>query len=283
MRLYVLLDRLFPRSFVAKVLAVTFCGTHVPLVAWCAASPFLPRVTPQTTMLVLLAATLAGTGATFVALAALLRPIRQVANQLTTWDEGLMPARLPDVHRDEVGRLMRQSNRLIDRATDRLGRRRTEAETDPLTGALNRRGAEAWLADGAGGWVASVDIDRFKEINDRWGHAAGDEILRAVTRALRGALRPDDMLARWGGEEFLVVLPDLEASEARIVAERLRKAVETKVRTREGRVTVSVGLAPHQPGADLAGTLVQADAALYLAKERGRNRVCGSEDPAEAA
>jgi diguanylate cyclase (GGDEF)-like protein len=120
-----------------------------------------------------------------------------------------------------------------------------------------------------------IDIDRFKELNDQYGHLVGDAVLGRVAQALTRALRPQDLLARYGGEEFAVLLPGLDANAARTVAERLRHNVEHAERDagEEGlpATTVSIGVAERRPGEPLAALLVRADAALYRAKNGGRN------------
>ena len=121
-----------------------------------------------------------------------------------------------------------------------------------------------------------IDIDRFKVLNDRFGHLMGDAVLCRVARVLIGSLRPQDLLARYGGEEFAVLLPNLDPAAATAVAERLREAVAAP-EADEGHeplpsVTISIGIASYQPRETLALLLSRADAALYRAKQDGRNR-----------
>lgn len=124
--------------------------------------------------------------------------------------------------------------------------------------------------------VLAFDLDHFKVINDRYGHAAGDLVLQSVVRTAAGTHRPTDMLARVGGEEFLVLLPITSGEEAMLLAERLRQAIADIVIQHDGetlRITVSIGVAElgrHEP---VASWLKRADQALYLAKSQGRNRV----------
>jgi diguanylate cyclase (GGDEF)-like protein len=121
-----------------------------------------------------------------------------------------------------------------------------------------------------------LDIDKFKSINDTYGHGAGDEVIREVAARVRAGIRHSDVLGRYGGEEFAVVLPDHDGAAADL-AERMRRAVaDEPVPTRAGplRVTISVGLAHLQPSdTGLDQMLARADHALYRAKESGRNRV----------
>ncbi len=161
--------------------------------------------------------------------------------------------------------------------------------TDPLTRLANRRAAEifgrralaAAQRDGAGLAVVLIDIDRFKRINDRHGHAEGDRVLRDVGALLPRWLRGSDLAVRWGGEEFLLILSAARLSGAQVLAERLRQALETQLQLPDGtKVTASLGCAELLPGEDdLALALLRADAAMYRAKTAGRNRV----EPALAA
>jgi diguanylate cyclase (GGDEF)-like protein len=157
------------------------------------------------------------------------------------------------------------------------------ASTDALTGLPNRRYFDEFCAllarrrrseDAIG--ILMVDIDKFKLLNDAHGHAVGDEVLRAVAGAIAGAVREDDVPARFGGEEFAVLLRNPHLEEAVEVGERIRAAVSSLDLSRYGvqAASVSVGVAvatvPHQPIVDI---IEQADRALYDAKRRGRDRV----------
>ena len=123
-----------------------------------------------------------------------------------------------------------------------------------------------------------LDVDHFKDFNDRFGHAAGDEALRVLAAVLRGQVRDADIAARYGGEEFVVYLPKVDALGAADVAERIRRAIEdTIITVRPGetaRITVSVGVAAAPgDGTDRTMLVKAADRMLYAAKEGGRNRV----------
>jgi diguanylate cyclase (GGDEF)-like protein len=157
------------------------------------------------------------------------------------------------------------------------------AITDPLTSALNRRALEDLLPDpagrGAAPWSAAiVDLDGFKEINDRLGHAAGDEVLRAVVRSAATILRRDDRIVRLGGDEFLIALPGVGLASARAVAERVREAVATAPLLPDAVVTVSIGVAERAHDEPCDALLRRADAALYRAKALGKNRVVADEE-----
>lgn len=162
------------------------------------------------------------------------------------------------------------------------------AVTDVLTGAYNREflaqrlpgEIERAIAADQALSIAMLDVDHFKAINDRFGHDAGDEVLAEVAARLRGAIRSDDLLVRYGGEEFLVLLPRADAGRAWEVAERMRARIDCQqftVGAQPLTVGASVGVAQLRvtgATAEPAGDLIRrADAALYTAKARGRNRV----------
>ena len=160
------------------------------------------------------------------------------------------------------------------------------ATTDALTGLMNRRclmqSLEREMArsqrSGAPLSVALFDLDHFKAVNDLYGHAVGDLILKELSQLVAGNLRQSDLLARYGGEEFALILPDTPCLEARHLLERLRKLVETSLfclPKHPMTITLSLGLTQYAPGHHQRETLLQeADTALYQAKGQGRNQVC---------
>ncbi|MEX1250588.1 MAG: GGDEF domain-containing protein [Hyphomonas sp.] len=161
----------------------------------------------------------------------------------------------------------------------------TLAWTDELTGLLNRRfflrAAEdecrRLRRDQKSAAIAFIDLDFFKEVNDRYGHAAGDRALKSVARIAHGELRgPFDKLGRWGGEEFVVLMSDSTPEKARVVCERLRNRIQSSlINTGEFqvRITASFGFCMLGSGADVNGVIEAADRALYEAKRLGRNCV----------
>ena len=175
------------------------------------------------------------------------------------------------------------------RATQDLGACRAElaeaGRTDHLTGLASRRHMDDHLAMATSASrrhrqhvaLLLVDVDHFRRVNDSEGHAAGDDVLRAVASRIAHVLRGEDMAGRWGGEEFLVVAPTTDLDGAWRLGERIRQAVtRTPIPLASGRdvlVTVSVGCATGE-GDDIDGQLRRAEAALEHAKSHGRNRVC---------
>lgn len=155
-----------------------------------------------------------------------------------------------------------------------------KAETDPLTRLGNRRQGEACIVReiarafrrGTPLSFLMFDVDHFKKVNDTFGHLTGDQVLVTVAKTIVSTLRAEDVVCRWGGEEILAVLPDADASAASLAAERVRRAVEASTAP---TVTVSVGVAQWKEGEPPYAAIGRADGALYDAKKRGRNRVCG--------
>ncbi len=279
--------RLFPRSYAGKFLTICFAGTHAPLVAFAIyAAAVLPfdRPLAELSSLILIA-TLGGTAMTLLLVRGLLAPMYTAQRALTAYiGVGARPC-LPIDGKDEAGLLLAQIQFVICHLDDAFVEAERQAMTDHLTGAGNRR----WLSKEAervfarrrrtGAPLAAIiaDIDYFKSVNDRFGHMAGDEVLRQFACAIRSQLRPDDLFARTGGEEFCILLPDTDVSAARDVAERLRTSVAL-LRcgdNDEQAITASFGVAAASTAqASLARLFTAADRQLYAAKKAGRDRVC---------
>ena len=152
------------------------------------------------------------------------------------------------------------------------------AERDVLIGLYNRRAGERFLATllahaNADAVLILFDIDHFKRINDQFGHPAGDAVLIEVGRRCSDVLGRDDIFARWGGEEFLVVLPNASAESGTTIANRLRLAIHAEPIAHVGQVSASFGVTAVRPHDTLAQVIQRADEALYAAKSGGRNRV----------
>ena len=166
------------------------------------------------------------------------------------------------------------------------------ADTDELTGVSNRRGVLAHLNSELARSrrfrtpvaVLMLDIDHFKSVNDSYGHAAGDIVIRTMTDMVKNQLRETDALGRIGGEEFLVVLPAMELGGAVAVGERMRECVESSaidLIEHSIQITISVGVGVYQHDDDAERLIERADAALYRAKHKGRNRVEGPQEGLE--
>lgn len=184
----------------------------------------------------------------------------------------------------ELERANTEKERLIAALRERSRALERETQEDPLTGIANRRhfaqrlDAEIQVALSVGQplTLAVADLDRFKEVNDRLGHAVGDEVLRQTATLMRSLCRATDLVARIGGEEFALILPGMSREAARSFCETLRRAVEShawRAVHPELTVTLSIGLSQWDGAAETADLLQEADARLYCAKNTGRNRV----------
>ncbi|HUG86940.1 MAG TPA: GGDEF domain-containing protein [Euzebya sp.] len=160
------------------------------------------------------------------------------------------------------------------------------ANTDALTGIANRRQLRAVLERRLGEVLADdlplavilLDVDHFKRINDAHGHDAGDEVLRGIAGVLQGAVRDDDVVGRWGGEEFLIIAPRTTLAEATVLAERCRERIAAASFPDVDRITASLGVAVHARDDTDWQLIRRADHAMYLAKREGRDQV--RHDPA---
>ena len=181
---------------------------------------------------------------------------------------------------------LRTDNRIVCDEQYRIRCIEENAKIDPMTGLHNRRWLEEMYTremnrSNRGNFKLTafmIDIDHFKQVNDTYGHLAGDRILIAVAQSLVRSLRPSDMPVRFGGEEFSVFLPGTTEENAKVIAERIRRNVENMSITLHDesiiQVTVSIGFAERIENDTVASLIDRADKALYHAKENGRNRIC---------
>ncbi len=218
-----------------------------------------------------------------------------VATQLTKISSVLHDRREEYVHRIEKAEresenLKKNFKNLIGKVIDKNKMLMEEIQRDPLTEIYNRRTYEVTLASELERFqryrkpftLIFFDVDHFKLVNDRYGHEAGDRVLKAISRRVRDVLRKPDVFARYGGEEFVVILPETGLDNGLTVAMKIREVVEETVFEYEGErvpVTISLGVTEAQP-ADQETTAIttRADKLLYRAKEEGRNRVISDFD-----
>ena len=163
------------------------------------------------------------------------------------------------------------------------------ARTDPLTGLANRRTLDEVLSReiarterlGGGLSVIMADLDRFKSINDQYGHTVGDKVLAGAAAVFGSQLRAYDLAARYGGKEFILLISGATAEQATVIAERIRKQVESlEIAECSRQITISSGVASWVMGEQPGELVARADAALYMAKKKGRNRVEIADGPA---
>jgi diguanylate cyclase (GGDEF)-like protein len=185
---------------------------------------------------------------------------------------------------------VRSDNEYIANSLGVLRQAERNAHTDALTGLGNRhwmrtmfeREVTRTLHSNKELCLMMIDVDNFKSFNDQYGHIAGDSALVAVAEALREYLRPTDLVARFGGDEFAVLLPDLKLKQARQTAERIRQQIAgLSPASLSTAITVSIGIADRTDRDDVATLVQRADAAMYDAKEAGRNRVAIATDSDE--
>lgn len=252
------------------------------------ANAFQAFLTTLAVVVLLLAAT---AGLVTIVVRGITRPIAMLTRDMGLLAQGDRTVSIDGVERgDEIGAMSRAVQVFKDAmiANDRLQEELNHHAThDPLTGALNRRAfallAEKQVAQAARTGrplaVLMMDLDHFKRINDTLGHSGGDATLCRFVAVAGDVLRAEDVLCRFGGEEFVALLPHAEAAQAVAAAERLRLAFAATGAT---GATVSIGVASLRPGEDLEDLLRRADAALYDAKRAGRDRTHLSEEVAAA-
>ncbi len=284
---YALLSRLgFPKSYQGKILLIVFLGTHVPLVALVLylllSSPVGMR--PALNILVLLlVVTLAGTAAALWALHGLLAPVRLVSTSIRDYLDSKRVPDLPIGFTDEAGRLMADVQYAMGNLDSTIQSLEELSGTDYLTDLHNRRQAEKRLAEDVA-WakrnggvltVGVVDVNKFKSINDTYGHQAGDVCIQHVASVIERNIRESDWLARWGGDEFVLALHDASPfAPTEAVLQRIVKELkDSPVKLPQGNelvLTVTVGASRYSGEGDVQDLLARADEAMYEAKREGR-------------
>jgi diguanylate cyclase (GGDEF)-like protein len=215
-----------------------------------------------------------------------LRPLREFRAAISRYADHDLAYRLPGRSNGEFGQLASEINRMAARLETRRNELQDQSARDPLTGLFNRREFNQRLETerergrryGKACSLLMIDVDHFKAINDRHGHPAGDEVLTTIADLLRLRVRPMDVVCRYGGEEFAVLLPETDSAGATALAERIRRAVaDSAILVNEEiplRATVSIGVASFSgPWREDIDPVSMADEALYRAKHEGRNRV----------
>ncbi|MDR6599774.1 diguanylate cyclase (GGDEF)-like protein [Achromobacter deleyi] len=208
------------------------------------------------------------------------RPLSQLATNVEHQDVAVAMQRVQSVKAwyFEAERLKRAVIWSFTALQEKIGKLNLASITDPLTGLRNRRGTQDAVQDlqasGTPFTVVALDIDHFKRVNDTYGHATGDEVIRGMAQLMRDCSRPSDILCRNGGEEFLILLPNVGVKEASQIAERLRARLADRPVHGVSGITVSAGVAQWPScGPDIGQVFEAADEALYAAKQQGRNRV----------
>lgn len=208
------------------------------------------------------------------------KPLWQLASNAEHFDSNIAAEKILQVQSwyFEATQLKRAMLSGLTLVQERIGKLNLASLTDPMTGLYNRRGLETtldrWKEKNRSFSIIALDIDRFKKVNDTYGHDAGDRVIMNIASMMKKCSRSADILCRSGGEEFLMLLPDTEIANAGEVAERLRLQTAQCETSGVGYVTISLGIASWPKSSpDMGQALKLADTALYAAKEQGRNRV----------
>jgi diguanylate cyclase (GGDEF)-like protein len=276
----------FRRSLIAKIFLVSFLSVHVPLIALIVFLLFGFDTGPVPVFTLILVATLLGTAACLYAIWHFIRPLHHLAGALQRYPRDKSVLKLQSTGNDEIAIVTDATKSMLSQVEELAKQLKHQATTDFLTGLANRRRLSEQVpamqsqAERAGEPISIVlfDLDNFKLINDDYGHDVGDNVLMIVGEIVKDSLRPYDLAARIGGEEFCIVLPRTSGEDALTIAERLRAAFEASYLDPlpKGRITCSFGVVQAGPGERLQQLLRRADTALYRAKDAGRNRVIGS-------
>ncbi|MGO4438757.1 GGDEF domain-containing protein [Rhizobium sp. RAF56] len=280
-------------SLALKVLAICIAATNIPLLVLVLSLWAKYAGTSLPLMPLMLVATLLGTALCLVSVWQLIRPLHRIAATIENYRDNGEVLSVACKRTDTSGAAVNGVAKLIVELDATLSQLRRQATTDVLTGLGNRR----WLSDLGTMEVARaireksslsvvvLDLDFFKTINDEFGHDVGDQVLMMTGMTIQNGLRPYDIAARIGGEEFCVVLPGANLEQATNIAERLR--IDLSARSvgpiPAGRVTASFGVYQGDPENETLKTMMTAaDELLYAAKHSGRNQVLASAVPRSA-
>lgn len=284
---YHALSRLLPHSFVGKLLAVTFVGTYVPLLSLLIYVLVNSNFTGMRWEVFVIAfiATMIGAALSVYAIRLLIAPLALSSRSLHDYvNDGRVPA-LPTRYKDLAGRLLSDVQYAIEHVEQLHQALNKTAMSDFLTGAYSRlAGAERLQSDiarairGEGEFsLAFIDVDNLKEINDRHGHHTGDQCLKRLADTINAKLRKGDWIARWGGDEFVLLLWNIDTSAAADVLLRLDKVLDREAITSDSgepvRLRMSAGICQYQSDLDRDALLRCADRALYRAKSNGKGNV----------
>ncbi len=273
MRFYKATRFLFPSSLRLRMFTICFIGTHIPLLAF-AGWQFGTGKIDWPDLGIVLAATLIGTVFTLFGIDGLLAPVRAATQAVQSLEREQAEALEAVRDGDMLAELLAGVTRASAATKVRVAALDMAAHRDPLTGLLNRRGFLARVESAGDGAVALIDLDKFKSVNDSFGHEAGDTILQDFAAFLARGVRKADCVGRWGGEEFAVFFPATEEGEAAGILQRLcRRLANGLIERPDGAPMTCSGGIVALDGEPLQIAMARADAALYAAKRSGRNQL----------
>jgi diguanylate cyclase (GGDEF)-like protein len=287
-KLYSLLSKLpFPKSYVGKIMLVAFLGIHLPLLSlifYFVISSHVNLMFTFYTLSVAVLATILGTAFTLYLLYHMLAPVNLTSNMLRQYISDKKMPDLPTNFTDEVGKLMADVQYTVNHLDELVSSLERTTMTDYLTGVYNRYACEMRLREDIARVsraeettsLVMLDIDDFKAINDKYGHDWGDQCLRQIVEIIKNNIRQGDWIARWGGDEFMIMLFNSdEASSARIIdrVESALKGDPDAVSLDGIKLTLSAGICQHNGQDDAEVFFRKVDSALLLAKRTGKGQV----------
>ncbi|HEY0963907.1 MAG TPA: diguanylate cyclase [Pseudomonadales bacterium] len=288
LRLYNLLAKLpGPRNFAVRIFMFSFVGTQLPLFALLLYILVNVELTAEvlTTFSIVLVAALLGSVSTVIALLAYSEPVGVLSRAMQNYSTDDYEPNLPENYNDEIGELMANTQGALKKLHSMIHSMHELSIRDELTGLYNRRffveQAEQLLSRahryGEPLTLIFIDMDNFKQVNDRFSHAVGDQTLRKVAELMSDTARGSDLTARIGGDEFVIVFPNTPIGRAKHLCERLRLTLENYdwAPLLGGRMvpTMSIGVAEAQKDDTVEMLIDRADANLHKAKLDGRNQV----------
>ncbi|OYX47592.1 MAG: hypothetical protein B7Y97_12300 [Sphingomonas sp. 32-66-10] len=273
MRFYKATRFLFPSSLRLRMFTICFIGTHIPLLAF-AAWQFSTGKTDWHDLGIVLAATLLGTLFTLFGIDGLLAPVRAATQAVRSLEREQAEALEAVSDGDMLADLLAGVTRASEATRVRVAALDMAAHRDPLTGLLNRRGFLARVESAGDGTIALIDLDKFKSVNDKFGHDVGDAILQDFAAFAARGVRRSDFVGRWGGEEFAIFFPGTEEGESASILQRLCLRLGNGLIQRPDgiAITCSGGIVALD-GEPIQLAMTRADAALYAAKRSGRNQL----------
>ncbi len=209
------------------------------------------------------------------------RPMQKLLVQIQSIDSGQLDEPFSWTGNSEFAKLGSTIEAMREKLLSTFRTLHDEARTDPLTGILNRREFTEKATTALSYCqqknlkfsLIMLDLDDFKQINDTYGHDVGDQVLNTVSSLLQENIRNEDLFARWGGEEFILALPELSLRQATIIAEKLRQLIATASCPRHIKITASLGVLQAEGTRPFSELIRQVDQAMYLAKQQGKNQV----------
>jgi diguanylate cyclase len=289
LRFYIFLARFFPKSFTVKIFLVVLVGTLLPLVLvsvyllWFADVSFGMKLQ---IFFIALAGILAGTTLALLGTYLLYVPLRMTDNSIKKYlDQQVLPT-LPTEYADTMGQLMADVQYIVTQLDRHLTGVENTAQTDHLTRTLTRGASETRLRQEMEYAIshlqpfalALLDLDHFKNINDQYGLNVGDQCLKHIGSVLRENIRKNDWLGRWGGDEFILVMRDVEPQRLRQTLMRLNEALQNSPNSdlpfeMHLMTSISIGATILRPGDTPEALLAKADAALYRSKMEGQGQI----------